>query len=75
MVTKPLTVISVHYDSMTTIAKFESSKYNKKQRRHVQVKLKFVRELVSDGVMAVDFVESKDNAIDPLTKGLVLDLV
>ena len=28
-----------------------------------------------DGVMAVDFVGSKDNTANPLTKGLALDLV
>ena len=55
---------------MTTIAKIKSSKYNQKRRRHVQVRLKSVRELVSQGVIAVDFIGTKENTADPLTKGL-----
>ena len=75
MVKKPLPVISIHCDSMTTIAKIKNSKYNQKQRRHIQVRLKSVRELVSDGIIAVDFIGTKDNTADPLTKGLTLALV
>lgn len=74
-VKKPLPAISVHCDSMTTIAKISSYKYNQKQRRHIQVRLKSVRALVSDEVIAVDFIGTKDNTADPLTKGLALSLV
>lgn len=75
MVNKPLPAISVYCDSMTAIAKLKSSNFNKKQRRHIQVRLKSVKELISDGVMILDFVGFKDNTIGPLTKGLALDLV
>ena len=67
---KPILAISVHCDNMTTITKIKSSKYNHKERRHIQVRLKSVRELVSQGVIAVDFVGTKENIADPLTKGL-----
>lgn len=72
MTSKPVPAISVHCDSMTTIAKLKSSKYNHKQRRHIQVRLKSVRELISERVIAVDFVGTKDNTADPFTKGLDL---
>ena len=67
---KPIPAISVHCDNMTTIAKIKSSKYNHKERRHIQLRLKSVRELVSQGVIAMNFVGTKDNTVDPLTKGL-----
>jgi hypothetical protein len=70
LISKPVPAISVHCDNMTTIAKIRSSKYNHKERRHIQIRLKSVRELVSQGVIAVDFVGTKDNTADPLTKGL-----
>jgi hypothetical protein len=34
-----------------------------------------IRQLISTGVIAIDFVRSKDNISDPLTKGLNRDLV
>ena len=67
---KPIPSISVHCDNQTTIAQIRSSKYNQKQKRHVRIRLKSIRELVSLGVVSLDFVSSKDNIVDPLTKGL-----
>ncbi|CAH9095404.1 unnamed protein product [Cuscuta europaea] len=67
--------ICLHCDSMSTIAKIRSTKYNQKTRRHIQVRLKTIRKFVSQGVFAVDFVGSKDNTADPLTKGLDLNQV
>ena len=75
MVKKPLPAITVHFDSMTIITRIKSSKYNQNQRRRIQVRLKFVRKLVSAGIIAVDFIGTKDNTVDPLTKGLALALV
>ena len=75
MIAIPIPSISLHCDSMTTIAKLKSTKYNHKQRRHIQVRLKSVRELVSEGVVAIDFVGTKDNIADPFTKGLDLTQV
>ena len=75
MVSKPLPAIAVHCDNQTTIAKIKSQKFNQKTKRHIQVRLKSIRELVSDRVMAIDFVGTKDNVADPLTKGLELSLV
>ena len=34
-----------------------------------------VRQLISTGVITVDYVKSKDNIADPLTKGLSKELV
>ncbi|KAK4395966.1 hypothetical protein Sango_1750900 [Sesamum angolense] len=73
IVSQPLPLIVVHCDSQTTIAKVRSRKYNQKTKRHIQVRLKSIRELVLDRVIGIDFVGTKDN--DPLTKGLDLSQV
>ncbi|KAK4387640.1 Retrovirus-related Pol polyprotein from transposon TNT 1-94 [Sesamum angolense] len=68
IVSQPLPPIDVHCDSQTTIAKVRSRKYNQKTKRHIQVRLKSIRALVSDRVIGIDFVGTKDNVADPLTK-------
>ncbi|KAL2250151.1 UNVERIFIED_CONTAM: Retrovirus-related Pol polyprotein from transposon TNT 1-94 [Sesamum indicum] len=75
IVSQPLSPIAIHCDSQTTIAKVRSRKYNQKTKRHIQVRLKFIRVLVSDRVMGIDFVRTKDNVANPLTKGLNLSQV
>ena len=34
-----------------------------------------IRQLISSGVISIDYVKSKDNVSDPLTKGLTRDVV
>jgi hypothetical protein len=75
MISKPMPVVSVHCDNTATIEKLKSVKYNCKTRRHIQIRLKSVRDLVSRKVIAVDYVGTKDNTADPLTKALELALV
>ncbi|KAL0380426.1 UNVERIFIED_CONTAM: Retrovirus-related Pol polyprotein from transposon TNT 1-94 [Sesamum angustifolium] len=75
IVSQPLPPIAVHCDSQTTIAKVRSRKYNQKTKRHIQVRLKSIRALVSDRVIGIDFVGTKDNVADLLTKGLDLSQV
>ncbi|KAL0337666.1 UNVERIFIED_CONTAM: hypothetical protein Scaly_2041700 [Sesamum calycinum] len=75
IVSQPLPPIAIHCDSQTTIAKVKSRRYNQKTKRHIQVRLKSIRALVSDIVIHIDFVGTKDNVADPLTKGLDLSQV
>ncbi|KAL8148948.1 hypothetical protein AgCh_006087 [Apium graveolens] len=70
VVSKPLPAIFVHCDSRTTIDKVRSVKYNAKTKRHIQVRLKFIRGLVSDMIIAIEFIGTQDNIVDPLTKGI-----
>ncbi|KAL8149671.1 hypothetical protein AgCh_006619 [Apium graveolens] len=70
VVSKPLPAISIHCDSRTTIDKVVSVKYNAKINRHIQVRLKSIRGLVSDRIIAIEFIGTQDNIVDPLTKGL-----
>ena len=70
VVSKPLPAIPVHCDSRTTIEKIRTVKYNAKTKRHIQVRLKSIRGLVSDRIIAIEFIGTQNNIADPLTKGL-----
>ena len=43
--------------------------------RHIRPRHNTIRKLLSTGVISIDFVKSKDNIADPLTKGLNGELV
>ena len=43
--------------------------------RHIHRRPNTIRQLLSTGVISVDYVKSKDNFADPLTKGLNRELV
>ncbi|KAF3645400.1 putative tyrosyl-DNA phosphodiesterase 2-like [Capsicum annuum] len=66
---KPVAPVCIHCDSQAVIGKAESMMYNGKshsiRRRHSTI-----RELLFSGIITVDYVKSKDNVSDPLTKGL-----
>nr|GEX39986.1 zinc finger, CCHC-type [Tanacetum cinerariifolium] len=69
---KPISLISMHCDSAATLAKAYSQIYNGKSR-HLGVRNIMVRELITNGVISVDFVRSQQNLADHLTKGLARD--
>ena len=48
--------------------------YNGKSR-HICRRHNTIRQLLSTGVISVDYVKSKDNITDPLTKWLSRELV
>ena len=70
VVSRMLPTFAIHYDSRTTIDKIKSRKYYKKTKRHIQVRLKSIRALVSERIIAIEFIGTQDNIVDPLTKGL-----
>ena len=47
--------------------------YNDKSR-HIRCRHNTIRQLLSTGVIFLDYVRSKDNIADPLTKGLNKEL-
>nr|GEU70108.1 zinc finger, CCHC-type [Tanacetum cinerariifolium] len=71
---KPISPIYMHCDSAATLAKAYSQIYNGKSR-YLGVIHSMVRELITNGVISVDFVRSQQNLADHLTKGLARDLV
>ena len=48
--------------------------YNDKSR-HIFRRHNTIRQLLSTGVISMDYVKSRDNIADPLTKGLNRELV
>ncbi|GJR91795.1 pol polyprotein [Tanacetum coccineum] len=71
---KPVTAISIHCDSQSAIGRAHSTMYNGKSR-HIRRRHNSIRQLLSTGVISIDYVKSKDNIADPLTKGLSRELV
>ena len=45
------------------------------KRRHLRVRHKSIRNLISHYVISLDFVRSENNIADPLTKGLTCQQV
>ena len=71
---KPVPAISIHCDSQSAIGRAQSHMYNGKSR-HVHRRHRSVIELLANGVISIDYVKSKDNLADSLTKGLTRDRV
>ena len=71
---KPVPAISIHCDSQSAIGRAQNNMYNGKSR-HIHRRHNTIRQLLSTGVISIDYVKSKDNIADPLTKGLNRELV
>ncbi|PHT78233.1 hypothetical protein T459_16285 [Capsicum annuum] len=66
---KPVAPVCIHCDSQAAISKAGSMMYNGKFR-HIRRRHNTIKELLSSGIITVDYVKSKNNVSDPLTKGL-----
>nr|GEU89306.1 zinc finger, CCHC-type [Tanacetum cinerariifolium] len=64
---KPIAHISIRYDSAATLAKAYSRMYNRKSRQ-LGVRHNMIRELITNGVIFIEFVRSQQNLADHLTK-------
>jgi len=71
---KPILSISVHTDSRATIEILKKDNTNKKMNRHIQIRLKSIQRLLGK-VALLDFVKSKKNIVDLLTKGFSRSMV
>ena len=66
--------IRIYCGNQSGIGRTQSSMYNG-MSRHIHRKHNTIRQLLSTGVISVDFVKSKDNIADLLTKRLNGELV
>ena len=66
--------ICMHCDSQSAIGRAWSNMYNGKCR-NICHRYNTIRQLLSTEIISVDYVKSKDNIADPLTKGLNRELV
>ena len=60
--------ICIHCDSQYAIGRAQNIVYNSKFR-HIHRRHNTIRQLLSNEVISLDYVRSKDNIADPLTKG------
>ncbi|GJR67341.1 NIN-like protein [Tanacetum coccineum] len=71
---KPIAPISIRCDGAATLAKAYSQMYNGKSR-YLGVRHSMIRELITNGVISIEFVRSQRNLADHWTKRLARDLV
>ena len=71
---KPVPPLCIHCDSQSAIGRAQNSMYNGKSR-HIRRRHNTIKQQLSTGVISIDYVKSKDNIVDPLTKGLNRELV
>ena len=71
---KPVPPICIYCDSQSAIGRAQSNMYNGKSR-HIRRRHNTIRQLLSTGVISIDYVKSKENIADSLTKGLNRELV
>ena len=74
MWSKPVLAICIHCDSQSAIGRAQNNMYNGKSR-HIRRRHNTVRQLLSSGVISIDYIKSNDNIADPLTKGLTREQV
>jgi hypothetical protein len=65
--------IFVHCDSYLAIGRAQSSMYNGKSR-HIRRRHNNVKHLFSNGIIFINYINSKKNNVNPLTKGLTREL-
>ena len=65
--------VYIHNSSQTTIGRTCNIMYNGKSR-HIQWRHNTIRQLLSSGIITIDFVRSKDNIVGPIAKGLTREL-
>ena len=71
---QPVPAICIHCDSQSSIGRAQSHIYNGKSR-HIRRRHNTVRQLLSNGIMTIEYIRSKKNIADPLTKGLTREQV
>ncbi len=69
---RPVPTVMIHCDSQSAIGRAQSGMHNGKSR-HIRRRHNNIRQLISSGVISIDYVKSKENLADPLTKGLPRD--
>ena len=66
---KPVPTICIHCDSQSAIGRAQNDTYNGKSR-HKRRRHNTVGQFLSNEIISIDYIKSKDNQADPLTKGL-----
>ena len=70
VVETPIPTILMYCDNQTVLVKVNSANDNMKSSRHVKRRLKSVRKLRNSRIIAVDYIPTAKNLVDPFTKGM-----
>ena len=65
----PRTLVFVHYDCQSIIAITKNKAFNGKSQ-HIWLRGNVVKQLFKDEIISIDYVKSKRNLVDPITKPL-----
>jgi len=71
---KPTSSVSIHCDCQSEIA-IAKNKTNNGKNRHIQLRHNLVKQLLKRGTIFIDYVKSKWNLADPLTKPLGRNMI
>ncbi|GJV36868.1 retrovirus-related pol polyprotein from transposon TNT 1-94 [Tanacetum coccineum] len=71
---QPMPAISLHCDSQSTLSRAYNKVYNGKSR-HISLKHAYIKELISNGIITIEYIRSCKNLADPFTKGLSKNIV
>jgi len=71
---KLVPIIYVHYDSQSSIGRTQNSICNGKSR-HVRHIHNIIKHLLANKIIYIDYVKSKKNIVNLLTKSLLRELV
>ena len=71
---QPMPAIYIHCDSQSAIGRAQSHIYNCKSR-HIRRRHNTIRQLLSNGIMTIEYIWSKENIVELLTKGLTREQV
>jgi hypothetical protein len=71
---QPMSAISLYCDSEATMSRAYSNIYNGKSR-HISIRHGYIRELITNGVIAIFYVKSVNNLADSFIKRLSRDMV
>ena len=67
---KPVPAICIHCDSQSAIDRAQRNMYNGKSR-HIRRRHNSIRQLLSNGVVSIDYVKSKDKSANQRVKSSV----
>ena len=69
-----VSIICIHCDSQLAIGRAQSHIYNGKSR-HIRRRHNNVGQLLSNGIMTIEYIRSKENIADSLIKSLTKEQV
>lgn len=73
IMTKVVSPITIYYDNQSVLLKAYNENYNGKSKT-IRLKYNHMKDLITNGIIAIQYVKSSENRPDPLSKGLRKEL-